>query len=204
MPKLVTKFKYLKPNAHQRVGGYANYIATREGVDKIDESFQLAPASKKQEQLIRKILRDFPDAKEMLEYEDYQREPTMGNASEFISRALEDNAHAAMQAKTYADYIATRPRAQRFGTHGLFTDDGIPVQLGKVSDELNHYEGNVWTVIISLRREDAERLGFNTGERWRDMLRAQTETLAENFKIPLATLKWYAAYHNGVATRCRK
>lgn len=196
MARLITKFKYLKPNARQSVGGYAKYIATREGVEKIDESYKLAPASKKQEQLIRKILKDFPDSKEMLEYEDYQSDPTIGNASEFISRALEDNAHEVMQTKTYADYIATRPRAQRFGTHGLFTDDGVPVKLGEVSDELNHYEGNVWTVIISLRREDAERLGFNTGERWRDMLRTQTEALAKNFKIPMESLKWYGAFHN--------
>lgn len=196
MAQLITKFKYLKPNARQSVGGYAKYIATREGVEKIDESYKLAPASKKQEQLIRKILKDFPDSKEMLEYEDYQSNPTIGNASEFISRALEDNAHEVMQTKTYADYIATRPRAQRFGIHGLFTDDGVQVKLGEVSDELNHYDGNVWTVIISLRREDAERLGFNTGERWRDMLRTQTETLAKNFKIPMESLKWYGAFHN--------
>ena len=196
MARLITKFKYLKPNARQSVGGYAKYIATREGVEKIDESYKLAPASKKQEQLIQKILKDFPDSREMLEYEDYQSDPTIGNASEFISRALEDNAHEVMQTKTYADYIATRPRAQRFGTHGLFTDDGVQVKLGEVSDELNHYDGNVWTVIISLRREDAERLGFNTGERWRDMLRTQTEALAKNFKIPMESLKWYGAFHN--------
>lgn len=196
MAHLITKFKYLKPGVRQRVGGYAKYIATREGVEKIDESYKLASASRKQEQLIRKILKDFPDSKEMLEYEDYQNDPTVGNASEFISRALEDNAHEVMQTKTYADYIATRPRAQRFGTHGLFTDDGVQVKLTEVSDELNHYDGNVWTVIISLRREDAERLGFNTGERWRDMLRTQTEALAKNFKIPMESLKWYGAFHN--------
>ena len=85
-----------------------------------------------------------------------------------------DYAYEVMQTKTYADYIATRPRAQRFGSHGLFTDDGVRIKLNEVSDELNVYEGNVWTVIISLRREDAQRLGYNTGERWRDMLRTQT------------------------------
>ncbi len=196
MARLITKFKYLKPNARQSVGGYARYIATREGVEKIDESFKLEPASRKQEQLIQKLLHDFPDSKEMLEYEDYKADPTKGNASEFITRALEDNAYEVMQTKTYADYIATRPRAQRFGTHGLFTDDGVTVKLGEVSDDLNSYGGNVWTVIISLRREDAERLGFNTGERWRDMLRTQTEALARNFKIPMERLKWYGAFHN--------
>ena len=196
MAKLITKFKYLKPNARTSVGGYAKYIATREGVDKIDKSFKLAPSSLKQQQLIEKILTDFPDSKEMLEYEDYLNEPTVANASEFIARALEDNSYEVMQTKTYADYIATRPRAQRFGTHGLFTDDGVQIKLNEVSDELNHYGGNVWTVIISLRREDAERLGYNVGERWRDMLRTQTAALAENFKIPMEHLKWYAAFHN--------
>lgn len=196
MARLITKFKYLKPNARKSVGGYAKYIATREGVEKIDASYKLEPSTKKQKRLIEKILRDFPDSKDMLEYEDYLKEPTVGNASEFITRALEDNAYEVTQTKTYADYIATRPRAQRFGTHGLFTDDGVPVKLNEVSKELNHYGGNVWTVIISLRREDAERLGYNTGERWRDMLRTQTEALSKNFKIPMESLKWYAAFHN--------
>ena len=93
MAKLITKFKYLKPNARQSVGGYAKYIATREGVDKIDESYRLSPCSQRQQQLIEKILKDFPDSKEMLEYEDYLKEPTVGNASEFITRALEDSPH---------------------------------------------------------------------------------------------------------------
>lgn len=155
MAKLITKFKYLKPTARRNVGGYAKYIATREGVEKIDRSHMLAPCSVKQKKLIERILRDFPDCKEMLEYEDYRNNPTNINASDFISRALEDNANEAMQTKTYADYIATRLRAQRFGSHGLFTDDGVVVNLNEVSAELDRYEGNVWTVILSLRREDA-------------------------------------------------
>lgn len=196
MAKLITKFKYLKPSARQSVGGYAKYIATREGVEKVDDTFKSDPPTEKQKKLIERILRDFPDSNSMLEYEDYLKEPTLGNASEFITRALEDNAHEALNTKTYADYIATRPRAERFGSHGLFTDDGVRVKLEDVSRELNEYEGNVWTVIISLRREDAERLGFNSGERWRDMLRTQTETIAKNFKVPVEDLKWYAAFHN--------
>ncbi len=196
MAKLITKFKYLKPNARPSVGGYAKYIATREGVDKIDESLKFAHSSVKQQQFIQKILKDFPDSKDSLEYEDYLKNPTIGNASEFITRTMEDNAYEVMQTKTYADYIATRPRAQRFGTHGLFTDDGVQIKLNEVSENLNQYGGNVWTVIISLRREDAERLSFNTGERWRDMLRSQTSLISENFHIPMQNLKWYAAFHN--------
>lgn len=196
MPKLVTKFKYLKPGARRSRGGYAKYIATREGVEKLDDSQRFAPVTANQKKLITKILRDFPDSREMFEYEDYLQNQTVGAASEFITRAIEDNASQCLTSKTYADYIATRPRAERFGTHGLFTDEGVQVNLEKVSADLNGYGGNVYTIIISLRREDAERLGFDNGSRWRDMLRTQTQALAENLKIPMEHLKWFAAFHN--------
>ena len=163
MARLVTKFKYLKPNRKVSTGGYAKYIATRKGVVKIDDTKKFAPATVLQKNLIEKILKDFPDSKDMFEY---------------------------------ADYIATRPRAERFGSHGLFTDDGVQVQLSKVTEELDKHKGNIWTAIISIRREDAQRLGFNTGARWRDMLRTQTEALAKNLKIPMENLRWYAAFHN--------
>lgn len=178
------------------MGGYAQYIATREGVEKLDDSQRHAPATIKQTNLIRQILRDFPDAKMSHEYEDFLREKTVGNASEFITRMLEENMDRIADSKTYADYIATRPRAEHFGSHGLFTDDGVQVQLGKVSQELNEYPGHVYTTILSLRREDATRLGFDNGRRWRDFLRSQTQTLSENLKIPMEHLRWYAAFHD--------
>ena len=196
MARIITKFKYLKPDERNHFGGYAEYIATREGVEKIDESKRNAPATNKQKQLIKKILSDFPDSKSSLEYEDYLKEKTVGAASEFITRALEENADEMLHTKTYADYIATRPRAERFCSHGLFTDDGVAVDLKKVSDELNAHTGNVWTAIVSLRREDAERLGFENGSRWRDMLRSQAQTLSENLRIPMSNLRWFAAFHN--------
>ena len=197
MPRLVTKFKYLKPGTGGRsVGGYARYIATREGAERIDDSHRHAPATQKQQALIEKILRDFPDTKQSHEYRDYQQERTVGNASEFISMAMEENLNAVANTKTYADYIATRPRAERFGSHGLFTDDGVEVQLSEVSKELNAYRGNVYTAILSLKREDAARLGFDHGSRWRDFLRGQTPTLSENLRIPMNHLRWYAAFHN--------
>lgn len=196
MARLVTKFKYLKPNRKVSTGGYAKYIATRDGVEKIDNSQKFAPVTVKQKKLIDKILKDFPDSKEMFEYADYLEKQNEGTASDFISRVIEDYAYEISGRKAYADYIATRPRAERFGSHGLFTDDGVQVQLSKVSEELDKHKGNIWTAIISIRREDAERLGFNTGSRWRDMLRTQTEALAKNLKIPIQNLRWYAAFHN--------
>ena len=195
MAKLVTKFKYLPPSKANR-GGYAIYIATRDGVEKIDDSKRHKPATKKQKRLIEDILRDFPDAEEMLEYKDYRQNPTIGNASEFITRALEDNAGEILDRDGYARYIATRPRAERYGSHGLFTDDDVEIQLSKVAEEINAHEGNIWTVILSLRQEDAVRLGYESGEQWRDLLRSQTMTISEHFKIPMEHLRWYAAYHN--------
>lgn len=196
MARLVTKFKYLKPNRKVSAGGYAKYIATREGVEKIDDTKKFAPATAKQKNLIEKILKDFPDSKDMFEYADYLEKQNQGSASDFISRFMEDYAYEISGRKAYADYIATRPRAERFGSHGLFTDDGVQVQLSKVTEELDKHKGNIWTAIISIRREDAQRLGFNTGARWRDMLRTQTEALAKNLKIPMENLRWYAAFHN--------
>lgn len=196
MARLVTKFKYLKPNRKVSAGGYAKYIATREGVEKIDSSQKFTPATEKQKNLIEKIIKDFPDSKDMFEYADYLEKQNAGSASDFISRVMEDYAYEISGRKAYADYIATRPRAERFGSHGLFTDDGVQVQMSKVTEELDKHKGNIWTAIISIRREDAERLGFNTGARWRDMLRTQTEALAKNLKIPMENLRWYAAFHN--------
>ena len=195
MAKLITKFKYLKPGRKEK-GGFARYIATREGVEKIDDSRKNEPATEKQRQFIEKITADYPEVKELLEYEDYTAKPTVENAFELISRAVEQTADSVLDSKTYADYIATRPRAQRFGKHGLFSDEGITVNLRKVSEEMNQHEGNVWTAIISLRREDAERLGYDSGERWRDMLRAHAQEFSNQLHIPLDNLRWFAAFHN--------
>jgi hypothetical protein len=196
MAKLVTKFRYYKPRGKTRMGGYAKYIATRDGVEKCDEKIITSPASIKQKELILQILEDFPDSAEMLEYEDYVRESTKENASEFITRAIENNAHIALSEKTYADYIATRPGVELSGSHGLFSNLNQTVSLTKVSNELNDHDGNVWTMIISLRREDAARLSYDNGEAWRHLLRQHSNDLANALKIPYGDLKWYAAFHN--------
>ena len=196
MAKLITKFKYLKPNRKQSAGGYAKYIATREGVECIDDSKKFAPATQQQRELIEKVIKDFPESVDMFEYQDYLTDQTLGSASDFLSRIMEDYGYEIEGRKAYAGYIALRPRAERFGSHGLFTNDGVEVKLSKVKEELDNYSGNMWTAIISLRREDAERLGFNSGERWRTFLRGQVRELATNMKIPMNNLRWYAAFHN--------
>lgn len=197
MAKLITKFKYYKPKGKMKIGGYLKYIATRDGVEKSNSLQEKQLSSLSQRQLIEKLLKDFPDCKDMLEYEDYVKEPTIKNATEFISRAIEDNiGRIDMKGKTYADYIATRPNVEMQGTHGLFSSDEEPIVLSKVSEELNAHEGNIWTMIVSLRREDAQRLGYEKAYLWRDMLRSHTEEIANALKIPITNLKWYAAFHN--------
>ena len=141
-------------------------------------------------------MKDFPDSADSLEFHDYLAQHNVATASEFITRTIEENSYEIAGRETYAKYIATRPRAEKYGRHGLFTDKGIPVQLTKVQEELNKHEGNIWTAIISLRREDAERLDYNNGARWRDMLRSQTFAMAKNMKINIKNLRWYAAFHN--------
>lgn len=196
MAKLVTKFKYLKPNRKVSAGGYAKYIATREGVEKIDDTKKFAPATAKQKNLIEKILKDFPDSKDMFEYADYLEKQNQGSASDFISRFMEDYAYEISGRKAYADYIATRPRAERFGSHGLFTDDGVPIVLSDVQKEVAESKSNVWTHIISLKREDAERLGYNNAKAWMNLIRSQRNMIAGNMKIVPENFRWYAAFHN--------
>ena len=192
MARLIVKSPYIKCGAGQSAGGYLKYIATRERVEIIPDD---RPPTNKQEQLIAKLVKDFPDAKELMEYEDYLSHPTKANASALITLALESNWDRLSSMDGYAKYIALRPRAERLGEHGLFGDDDA-VDLAAVADELDHYTGNVWTHIISLHREDAERLGYNHAEAWRTLLRTHRNDIAAAMKIPPEDFHWYAAFHD--------
>ena len=192
MARLIVKSPYIKCGGGNSAGGYMRYIATRERVELIQND---RPPTRKQEQLIAKLVKDFPDAKEMGEYGDYQEHPTKANASAFISQALEENWSDVQKSDGYMKYIATRPRAERLGSHGLFGDkDGV--ELDKAMAELESYTGNVWTHIISLKREDAERLGYDNARAWRNLLRAHRNDIAAAMNIPPQDFRWYAAFHD--------
>ena len=192
MAKLIVKSPYIKCGAGQSAGGYLKYIATRERVEIIPDD---RSPTNKQTQLIAKLVKDFPDAKELMEYEDYTAHPTKATASALITLTLESNWDRLSSMDGYAKYIALRPRAERLGEHGLFGDDDA-VDLAAVADELDHYTGNVWTHIISLHWEDAERLGYNHAEAWRTLLRTHRNDIAAAMKIPPEDLRWYAAFHD--------
>ena len=151
--------------------------------------------TRKQEQLVRKLVRDFPSSKELDEYSDYETKPTKAHASAFLTRALEENWAAVQQSEGYMKYIATRPRAERLGDHGLFGDEDS-VDLTKAMEELDQYTGNVWTHILSLKREDAARLGYDNAKAWRNLLRANRNDIAAAMNIPPNHFRWYAAFHD--------
>lgn len=197
MPRVVVKCRYYSPhNSARDIGGMLRYIATREGVEKLGEGWKTAPASKAQEGLILRFVSSLEKSKRLPEYKSYQQAQTKGAASEFISAVLE-NYPEMLSEKTYLDYIATRPRAERLeGAHGLFTDEGVPINLEEEAERIRNHNGNVFTVIVSLKRENAENLGFNNAERWRDLVRSKISIIAKEYGIPLESLKWFGAFHN--------
>ena len=199
MPRVIFKCPHVKggtPKAAAHLGNAVNYYATRKGVQCIDPGKMNLPATENQVNMVDKLAREFPLSKGLEEYADYQDSPTRGNASEFITRAVEDNLDQIAKLENYVDYIAKRPRAQRFGAHGLFTSGDEPLTLSKIQEEVAHHLGTVWMPIISLRREDAARLGFDNAERWKDFLSSFSVEMAQAMKIPLEQFRWYAAFHN--------
>lgn len=196
MPKLILRCNYLKNSPPAHLANYINYIGTRDGVEKVSSTTVLLPATAKQKELIADILTKIPDAKRMHEYHDYVQRPTRENASEFITRALENNLDIIAKKKNYMDYLANRPGVEIIGTHGLFSNEGDPVVLSRVAEEVANHTGVIWTNVISLRREDAERLGYDSAAQWQALLRSRVQLLCENYKIDSRNLKWYAAFHN--------
>ena len=189
MAKLVQKSGYIQAG---KASGYMTYIATREGVEKLTGN---GPVTKRQQELIQKLLRDFPDASELFEYEDYRKTPTLGTASAFISMALDANLHEMHSESGYLSYIATRPRVELHGAHGLFSSASA-VDLDAALAELEAHGGNVWTIIYSLRRSDAARLGYDNAEAWRSLLMMHAQELAQAMKISPDHFRWYAAFHD--------
>lgn len=198
MPRIIFKCPYLKGGAKSasHLSNYVRYMATREGAQHLSPDHAQHPVTEPQKRLVERLLRDFPLSRGLFEYEDYVAAPTQGNASEFIARALEDNADQISKRENYVDYIANRPRAQRRGSHALFTDTDEPLVLSQIADAVAHHPGNIWLPIISLRREDAARLGYDDAAQWRELLTGFAPEMAEAMKIPVEQFRWYAAFHD--------
>ena len=196
MAKIILKWRYLKPGTKAHGKNMVKYIAKREGVDKIDDTWKVEQVSQAQQKMIDDLLQEFPECKDSYEYQDYLQQPNKGSASEFITRTIEENLDRVDKRENYVQYIAKRPRVEKMGTHGLFTDENVPVHLNQVAEEVASHQGVLMTQILSLRREDAARLGYEKGEAWRTLIRNHTKDMAEAMNIPMEDLRWYAAFHN--------
>ena len=178
-----------------KLSNRARYIATRPGVEVLRGEHSNQPATKKQQAYIQRLLRDFPGAEELLEYEGYRNTPTQANADTFIRQVQEDFAEPMSRMENYLDYVSHRPGVQMDGEHGLWYTEGKVRNLSQAVREVAEHTGSVWMPVVAIRREDAERLGYNDAESWRELVCACAPEIARGYKIPLEHLRWYAAFH---------
>ena len=201
MSQLIVTSRYLKSGNQKnktKRRNYTKYIATRETVEIRSQKFvdRNANATKNQEQLINDLINDFPESKRYLEYDDYEREPTIENDGELISTIVERNADVVGNRQNFVGYMAMRPGVEKRGSHGLFNEKDEPIILNQAANEIAEHKGNVWSHVVSLRREDAVRLGFDNSDAWRELVKRHISDIAKAQNIPLCNLKWYAAYHD--------
>lgn len=196
MAKIIFTSRYFKNPKRSNVGKLVKYMGTREGVEKLPNGIDNSPATQKQQNLVQSIVKNYPESKKYLEYKDYENSSTKSNATEFIDTFIERNADRAEQLKALVSYIAERPSVEKLGKHGLFSQNDDKIDLDSVAEEISNHNGIVWTHVISLKREDAERLGYNNANKWKKQVRKNMIEIAKAHNIQLSDLQWYAAFHN--------
>ena len=196
MPKIIFTSRYMRNPKSSNAGKLLRYMAMRESVEKVAVGVDRSSSTIRQQRLIKNILDTFPETKEYLEYEDYLKESSKSKATEFIDAVIECNIDRLGGVKNLVKYYAERPGAQKLGSHGLFSQTDDKIDLDKVAEEVSNHKGIIWTHVISLRREDAERLQYINPSRWRDLIRSNVAELADAHNIDLVNLRWYAAFHN--------
>jgi len=198
MPKIIVTSTYRKGGGAGKkggAGGLLKYMGTREGVEKLPLSRANAPATKQQKSLIESILKRIPDTDPYPEYQEYLKRETKGSANEFLNAVLKQEEEAE-NIRKLVTYMAERPGVVKLGKHGLFSQTYDPIDLEAAAEEVGNHTGYIWTHIVSLHREDAERLGYNNADSWKSLVRRNVTTIAEAHKIPISDLQWYAAFHD--------
>ena len=199
MARLVLHVRYFAPkvkNREAKLSCLMNYYATREGVEKpLPDEWKQLPASDKQKEHLQHLYNTIPELSETHEWEDYAANPNQGHAMEIMNWVTEHKMDD-KKPEVYLKYIAERPRVEKMGDHGLFSMMDDPIVLHKAAEEVAQHNGNVWTMVFSLRREDAERLGFNNANSWKCLCRSKAGELAAAMRIPFDEFHWYAAFHN--------
>ena len=198
MPKIIVTSAYRKGGGAGKkggAGGLLKYMGTREGVEKLPLSQANLPATKRQKSLVEAIIKRIPDAIQYPEYQEFLEAGTKGAVNDFLNAVIQQNEDAEKIGKLVT-YMAERPGVVKLGKHGLFSQTDDPIDLDKAAVEVANHEGYIWTHIVSLHREDAERLGYNNAESWKSLVRRNVTTIAEAHRIPLSDLQWYAAFHD--------
>ena len=196
MPRIIVTSRYLKSEKKKNISNYVKYIATRPGSVTKDIPNEDKQVTDKQKELIETMLRDFPDSKSIYEYDDYVANPNQNSASAFISEVLERYSDRIDSMQNYISYLANRPGAVKHGKHALFSQEDKEIELNKVAKEIAEHKGNVWTHVVSLRREDAEKMGYTDLNSWRELILRNIPVIAKQSKIDMRNLKWYAAFHD--------
>ena len=171
-------------------------MGTREGVEKLPDGFDHRPATKKQIALICDLIKAYPPAWDYPECMDFRQKQSRGMATEFIDAFIERNADRIDGIKKLVSYMGERPGAERLGKHGLFSQTDDKINLDAVAEQVSRHGGILWTHVVSLRREDAERLGYNNAHAWKELVRRNALQIAQAHKIEPSQMKWYAAFHN--------
>ena len=196
MARIVLISPYLKGGQNAaKLAQRTRYVATRPGVELLADEKSELPATKKQQDFIARLLKSFPSCWELIEYEEYLDHPTQGSASAFIQQVQENYLEALDQKENFIDYISHRPGVQKDGEHGLWDANGKVKNLAQAVREVAEHPGNVWTPVIALRREDAERLGYDSVENWQALVKESVNDIAAAYKIQSDNLRWYAAFH---------
>ncbi len=196
MPRIIVTSRYLKSGNKKNISNYVKYIATRPGSVTKDILNEDKQVTDKQKELIETMLKDFPDSRMIYEYEDYVANPNQNSASAFISEVLERYSDRMDSMQNYISYLANRPGAVKHGKHALFSQEDKEIELNKVAKEIAEHKGNVWTHVVSLRREDAEKMGYTDLNSWRKLILRNIPVIAKQSKIDMKNLKWYAAFHD--------
>lgn len=186
----------MKNPASSNAGKLIKYMGTREGVEKLPNGIDNSPATKNQNDLICTALKIVPEAWDYPEMKSYLANKTKVNATEFLNEFLERNADRIDGVKKLVNYYAERPGVEKLGKHGLFSQTDEKINLDEVADEVSNHNGIVWTHVISIKREDAERLGYNNANAWKSLVRRNALEIAKAHKIEPSDLQWYGAFHN--------
>ena len=196
MARIIFISPYMKGGRDSaRLAHRTRYFATREGVQLLKDDNSNLPATKKQQQYIQRLLRSFPEARELPEHEDYVTSPNRQTAFAFIEQIHEDFIEPMDGRENYLDYVANRPGVKALGEHGLWDAHGKVPSLENAVAEVARHTGNVWTPVISLSRENAERLGYTDLKNWQELINASITDIAKGYKIHPDRLRWYAAMH---------